>query len=247
MKLYGLIGYPLGHSFSCNFFNEKFRTEQTDARYTNFSIPTIEEFPQIIASHPLLNGLNVTIPYKEAVIPFLDRLSDEAEAIGAVNVIKFERQEKRLSLTGYNSDVTGFERSIMPLLKSHHTHALIMGTGGASKAVDYALRRMGIHTQLVSRNRRDEHTITYEEVTPQLLEEYSVIVNCTPAGMYPHTDKCPNLPYHALTPHHLLYDLIYNPECTLFMRKGLDEGATVKNGMDMLRLQALEAWEIWNK
>lgn len=247
MKKFGLIGYPLGHSFSRNFFNEKFQSENIDAEYVNFEIPTIEDFPQVIVSNPTLEGLNVTIPYKEKVIPYLNELAPDAAAIGAVNVIKFERNKGKLKLIGHNSDVIGFTRSIEPLLESFHTKALILGTGGASKAINYGFKTLGIETLFVSRSAHNEHTITYSELTPEIMDEYKIIVNCTPVGMYPQADKCPEIPYEYLTPRHLLYDLLYNPNTTLFMRKGSEHGAVVKNGLEMLLLQAFGAWDIWNK
>ncbi len=243
MNTYGLIGYPLGHSFSRKFFTEKFEKEGIDAQYLNFEIPSIEDFPNIIQSHPNLRGLNVTIPYKQQVMQYLDEISPEAKAIGAVNVIKIAPLWK---LGGYNSDVIGFVNSIRPLLKPHHRKALILGTGGASKAIHYGLReKLGMDTLFVSRTGR-EGIITYDDVTAEVLKEYTIIVNCSPVGMYPHVDECPTLPYEAMTERHLLYDLVYNPEETLFMKKGATYGATVKNGLEMLHLQALAAWEIWN-
>ena len=227
MKKFGLIVYPLGHSFSRNFFNEKFQSENIDAEYVNFEIPTIEDFPQVIVSNPTL--------------------APDAAAIGAVNVIKFERNKGKLKLIGHNSDVIGFTRSIEPLLESFHTKALILGTGGASKAINYGLKTLGIETLFVSRSAHNEHTITYSELTPEIMDEYKIIVNCTPVGMYPQADKCPEIPYEYLTPRHLLYDLLYNPNTTLFMRKGSEHGAVVKNGLEMLLLQAFGAWNIWNK
>ena len=247
MKKFGLIGYPLGHSFSKNFFNEKFHSENIDAEYVNFEIPSIDEFPKIIAANPTLAGLNVTIPYKEKIISYLDEVDKDAAAIGAVNVIKFESNKGKQKLVGYNSDVMGFSRSIEPLLESYHTKALILGTGGASKAVDYGLRKLGLSTLFVSRSKHNDQTITYDELTPALMDEYKVIVNCTPVGMYPQADKCPSIPYECLTPKHLLYDLLYNPDTTLFMKKGSEQGAVVKNGLEMLLLQAFGAWDIWNR
>ena len=243
-----MIGYPLGHSFSRNFFNEKISVGEYRCGVRKTSkIPTIEDFPQVIVSNPTLEGLNVTIPYKEKVIPFLNELTPDAAAIGAVNVIKFERNKGKLKLIGHNSDVIGFTRSIEPLLESFHTKALILGTGGASKAINYGLKTLGIETLFVSRSAHNEHTITYSELTPEIMDEYKIIVNCTPVGMYPQADKCPEIPYEYLTPRHLLYDLLYNPNTTLFMRKGSEHGAVVKNGLEMLLLQAFGAWDIWNK
>ena len=247
MKKYGLIGYPLGHSFSRNFFNEKFNSENIDAEYINFEIPTIDEILKIVVSNPELNGFNVTIPYKEQIIEYLDEIDDDAKEIGAVNVVKVEHYGGKIKLTGYNSDYVGFSQSIEPLLESRHNKALVLGTGGASKAIDYALRKMGIETLFVSRSRHDDRTITYSEITPEIINEYKLIVNCTPVGMYPKADECPDIPYELLTPEHLLYDLHYNPNTTLFMKKGSDYGAVVKNGLEMLLLQAFVAWDIWNQ
>ena len=249
MNTYGLIGYPLGHSFSRKFFTEKFATEGIDAQYLNFEIPSIEEFPNIIKNNPTLRGLNVTIPYKQQVMQYLDDISEEAKAIGAVNVVKCQLSTVncQLHLTGYNSDVIGFVNSIKPLLKPHHKKALILGTGGASKAIRYGLeKKLGMKTLFVSRSAR-EGMITYEEVTAEVLKEYEVIVNCSPVGMYPHVDECPALPYEALNENNLLYDLVYNPLETLFMKKGAAQGATVKNGLEMLHLQAIASWEFWEK
>ena len=247
MKKFGLIGYPLGHSFSRNFFNEKFHSELIDAEYVNFEIPTIEDLPKVIAANPNLAGFNVTIPYKEQVIPFLDAIDKDAEAIGAINVVKVQHVKGKVVLTGFNSDVMGFVQSIESMLEPQHKKALILGTGGASKAINHGLHQLGLETLFVSRNRHDEHTITYEEITPAIMDEYKVIVNCTPIGMYPKADECPNIPYEYLTPKHLLYDLLYNPDTTLFMKKGSDKGAVVKNGLEMLLLQAFGSWDIWNK
>lgn len=245
MDKYGLIGYPLGHSFSQSYFNEKFQNEGIDALYENFEIPSIESFPEIIDTNPNLRGLNVTIPYKEKVISYLDIVSPEAREIGAVNVIKIEHKGKKSYLTGYNSDVIGFTRSIEPLIEKYHKKALILGTGGASKAVRYGLKALGLETIFVSRYRKPD-TICYDDVTAEVIKEYNVIVNCTPLGMFPHTDECPALPYETMDTHTLLYDLIYNPDETMFMQKGAEHGATVKNGLEMLLLQAFASWEFWN-
>ncbi len=249
MNTYGLIGYPLGHSFSRKFFTEKFAKEGIDAQYLNFEIPSIEEFPNIIKNNPTLRGLNVTIPYKQQVMQYLDEISEEAKAIGAVNVVKCQLSTVncQLHLTGYNSDVIGFVESIKPLLKPHHKKTLILGTGGASKAIRYGLeKKLGMKTLFVSRSAR-EGMITYEEVTAEVLKEYEVIVNCSPVGMYPHVDECPALPYEAMNENNLLYDLVYNPLETLFMKKGAEQGATVKNGLEMLHLQAIASWKFWEK
>ena len=246
MDKYGLIGYPLQHSFSISYFNEKFQNEYINAKYINFEIPTIDALPEILASNPELKGLNVTIPYKEKVISFLDTVSPEARAIGAVNVIRVEHKGNDIVLKGYDSDLIGFTQSIQPMLRPYHKKALILGTGGASKAINYGLKSLGLDTVLVSRFERPG-TIQYEKITPEVIEEYNVIVNCTPCGMYPHFEECPNLPYEAMSNKTLLYDLIYNPDQTLFMKKGLRMGATVKNGLEMLLLQAFASWEFWQK
>lgn len=246
MQKYGLIGYPLKHSFSIEYFNEKFSSENIDAQYVNFEIPEIKDFPEVVEENPDLCGLNVTIPYKEQVIPYLDRLSPNAERIGAVNVIKIIREKKKITLEGHNSDIVGFSQSIKPLLMPYHQKALILGTGGAAKAICNGLHDFGIITQFVSRTGKQD-AITYEELTPAVMKEYKVIVNCTPVGMYPKVDFCPQIPYNELTNEHLLYDLLYNPNETLFMRKGAEYGAITKNGLEMLLLQAFISWEIWNK
>lgn len=243
MKQYGLIGYPLTHSFSKGFFSEKFEREKiTDATYDVFPLQRIELFKELCEREKNLAGLNVTIPYKEQIIPYLDELDEEAKAIGAVNTIKFT-SGKRI---GYNSDCFGFEKSILPLLKPHHTAALILGTGGASKAVEYVLHKLGIPFQFVSRH-KSKSTITYQELDTVVVQYSTLIINCSPVGMYPHTDEVPDIPYEALTEKHLLYDLIYNPEETHFLKKGRQMGAQTKNGLEMLYLQAERSWEIWNR
>lgn len=249
MDLYGLIGHPLGHSFSARFFAEKFSREGIDAEYRNFDIPAAEGLPAIVAAHPALRGLNVTIPHKQAVIPLLDSLSDEAREIGAVNVIRVRRDGPRVRLEGHNSDVIGFSRSIAPLLGPHHRRALVLGTGGASRAVVRGLRRLGVEPAYVSRARREGLPVayTYDELTPEVMAAHTVVVNCSPVGMFPHVDDAPRIPYDRLTPRHLLYDLVYNPLQTAFLRLGAERGAAVKNGLEMLRLQALAAWEIWQE
>lgn len=247
MKKFGIIGYPLGHSFSPGYFNEKFANEGIDAHYDKYELPVITDLQAIIDYTPDLCGFNVTIPYKEKVMSYLDNVSPEARAIGAVNVVKVTRKDGDTPyLEGYNSDVIGFMRSIEPLLDKHHKKALVLGTGGASKAVSYGLHQFGIETVLVSRSQKDK-TIQYQQITPELLNEYTVIVNCTPCGMAPHFNECPGIPYEALTKQHLLYDLVYNPDETLFLKKGKAQGALTKNGLEMLLLQAEAGWEIWNK
>lgn len=247
MKQYGLIGFPLKHSFSKQFFTEKFKQENIDSEYLNFEISDIKNFAEIINSNPNLAGLNVTIPYKEAVIPFLDELVPEAKEIGAINVITISQKDNRPYLTGYNSDVIGFQQSIAPLInKNIHKKALILGTGGASKAVERGLKNIGIETTYVSR-KKSFGILTYEELNQHTFEEYKIIVNSTPLGTFPNVDEAPEIPYQYLTNDHLLYDLVYNPTETKFLRMGKEAGAEIKNGAEMLELQALAAWDIWNK
>ena len=247
MDKYGLIGYPLGHSFSISYFNQKFKDEDIDAVYENFEIPSIDLLPEVLDSNPNLKGLNVTIPYKQKVIPYLDSISPEARAIGAVNVIKVVHNGKNIKLKGYNSDVIGFTQSIEPMLEPRfHKKALILGTGGASKAIDYGLKSLGLETVFVSRYERPG-TIQYDKITPEVVQEYNVIVNCTPLGMYPKTEECPQLPYEAMDSRTILYDLIYNPDETMFMKRGAQYGANVKNGLEMLLLQAFASWEFWHE
>ncbi|MDE6654381.1 MAG: shikimate dehydrogenase [Muribaculaceae bacterium] len=249
-QIYGLIGYPLGHSFSRDYFNKKFETEGINAEYVNFEIPTIEEFPSVVARNSNLSGLNVTIPYKEKVISMLDALDATAEAIGAVNVIKVIRNSRGqiAKLKGFNSDVIGFMDSIRDLLRPYHKKALVLGTGGASKAVSYGLRQLGVEPTCVSRTKA-EGRYTYHGLSlhPEIVSEHMVIVNTTPLGMYPNVDKCPDLPYDYITPEHLCYDVLYNPDTTLFMRKCAEHGATTKNGLEMLLMQAFAAWNIWRQ
>ena len=244
MTRYGLIGYTLGHSFSKKFFSEKFEREGINARYDLYELKTIGEFTSL-KSIDNLQGLNVTIPYKEQVISFLDQLDATAAEIGAVNVIKFIREGENCILKGYNSDVTGFTKSIHPYLNPLHTKALILGTGGASKAIDYALRKMGLEVKFVSRN-PNANQFSYRNLSDEILSEYRVIVNASPVGMYPHVDECPDISYEALTPEHLLFDAVYNPAETMFLRKGKEQGAVTLNGEEMLIGQAEAAWEIWN-
>ena len=247
MDKYGLIGYPLGHSFSISYFNQKFQDEGIDAVYENFEIPDVDLLNEVVDSNPNLKGLNVTIPYKEKVMQYLDTISPEARAIGAVNVIRVTHEGTKIKLKGYNSDVIGFTQSIEPMLdKKWHKKALILGTGGASKAIDYGLRNLGLETVFVSRYERPG-TIQYETITPEVVKDYNVIVNCTPVGMYPKTEECPKLPYEAMDSHTILYDLIYNPDETLFMKRGAEHGAQVKNGLEMLLLQAFASWEFWHE
>lgn len=237
----GLIGYPLSHSFSKGYFSEKFKKENIPHhQYETYPIEKIELVENLMNNEGL-SGLNVTIPYKEVVIPFLNELDDTAQEIGAVNTIKIRNGKK----VGYNTDCYGFQKSFEKHLQPHHKKALVLGTGGASKAVIYALKQLGIDYKYVSRT-ATEQNLSYEQVTPELLKEYTVIINTSPVGMYPNVDTFPPLPYDALTKDHYLYDLVYNPEVTTFLQYGLNAGATIKNGLDMLYLQAEKAWEIWD-
>jgi len=245
MDKYGLIGYPLGHSFSITYHNQRFADEGINAKYFNYEIPSIDNLTEVLDLNPELKGLNVTIPYKQKVMEYLDYISPEARAIGAVNVIRVIHEGKNTILKGYNSDVIGFTQSIEPMLEEYHKKALILGTGGASKAINYGLKSLGLETIFVSRYRRPG-TICYEDITPEVIKEYNVIVNCTPLGMYPKTEECPFLPYEAMDEKNILYDLIYNPDETMFMKKGAEHGANVKNGLEMLLLQAFASWEFWN-
>lgn len=247
-KLYGLIGYPLGHSFSMEYFNEKFESENINAEYMNFEIEDIGDLMEVIAEYPNLCGLNVTYPYKEQVLPYLTSIDDAAKAIGAVNVIKITRgpKDNDVELRGYNSDTIGFMKSVEPFVNENRKKAMVLGTGGASKAVTYALSKLGIEVMLVSRQ-KSAATHTYDELTKAMVNEHKIIVNATPLGMFPHTDTCPDFPYRFLGKSHLCYDLIYNPDVTLFMQKSKAAGAEVKNGLEMLLLQAFAAYDIWTK
>lgn len=243
---YGIIGYPLGHSASQTFFNKKFTEEGIDAEYFKYQIPDISEFPAIIKANPELKGMNVTIPYKEKVIAYLDDLDEDTRQIGAVNVIKFIREGERLTLKGFNSDLVGFQNSIKPLIEPQHTHALVLGTGGASKAVRQALKNLGIEYRFVSRTKSDDSVFTYDELDKNIIEKYKLIVNTSPLGTYPDVGNCPAIPYEYLTSDHLLYDLVYNPSLTKFLELGQKRGAQIKNGKEMLVLQAVAAWNIWS-
>ena len=247
-KEYGIIGFPLGQSASPAFFNNKFANEGIDAEYIPFEIESIEQLPGIIEQHPTLQGFNVTIPYKLQVMKYLEGLSPAAEGIQAVNVVKVERDaDGTPHLYGHNSDVIGFTRSLEPLVEGKHTKALILGTGGVSKAVAYSLVQLGIEYIFVSRKASD-NAIAYEQLTAEIMQSHTLIINCTPLGMVGHgVDLCPEIPYEQLSEKHLLYDIVYNPENTLFLQKGTAQGAATKSGYEMWYLQALASWEIWNK
>lgn len=242
-KKFGLLGKNISYSFSKGYFTEKFKQLNLEKHtYVNFDLQQIQDFPLTLEDNNI-KGINVTIPYKEEVLKYLDVLDKTAKKIGAVNTIKFT---KRGNLKGYNSDVVGFENSIKPLLKKHHKNALILGTGGASKAIAYALKKNNIKFKFVSRNPSSKKEISYESLSEKKLTKYTVIINCTPLGTSPDIEKSPNIPYQFLTKNHLLFDLIYNPEVSTFLSKGKEKGATIKNGYEMLQLQAEESWRIWN-
>lgn len=244
--MFGLIGKKLSHSFSADFFNKKFQKEGIDEEYRLFPIPDIDDFPLLLALNPDLKGLNVTIPYKQQVIPFLSEISEEAKKIGAVNVIKIISENENITLKGYNTDVIGFRDSLIPLLHENVKEALILGTGGASKAVAYVLDSLGIKYTFVSRNPKAGQ-IAYSSITPEIISKNLLIVNTTPLGMFPNIEEYPEIPYQYLTPEHICYDLIYNPAETQFMKNSALNGAQVKNGLEMLELQALAAWDIWTE
>ena len=245
MNSYGLIGFPLGHSFSEKYFTEKFEKECLPGNsFRLFPIQNISSLPSLLQAETDLKGLAVTIPYKESVIPFIDSLEGDAKQIAAVNCIKISGKK----LTGYNTDVIGFERSLIPLLDNSNIKALVLGTGGSSKAVQFVLKRMGVHFLVVSRavNGRNGF-IQYNTIDEKILSDYRLIINCTPVGMYPNSNEYPQIPYQFLSQKNILYDLIYSPEQTVFLTKGLEKGATIKNGFEMLVLQAEENWRIWNE
>lgn len=246
MRHFGLVGYPLGHSFSKSFFAEKFSREDIEAEYLNFELPNIEQFPELIKKNTLLEGLNVTIPYKQTIIPYLDELDSEAKSVGAVNVIRIQKKEGKTWLKGFNSDIIGFRESLLPLLKPWHTKALVLGTGGASLAICHVLNELNIRWIKVSRTPSKE-MLGYKDINKEILHEMPLVVNCTPLGTFPHTNTCPDLPYEALTSRNLLYDLVYNPQKTLFLKKGEEQGATIKNGLQMLHLQAIASWKFWTE
>ncbi len=245
MHQFGLIGYPLGHSFSASFFTEKFEEEGIDAIYRNFPLETIRMFKDLVKHEKELVGLNVTVPYKQEVINYLDSLSPTAQSIQAVNTISFRRSKGKLELVGDNTDVIGFRRSLEQHLKTHHTSALVLGTGGSSKAVLYVLDQLGINHTRVSRTGGDDR-ISYEELNVEMLSKNTLVINTTPLGMVPRVETYPPMPYEALTARHLLFDLVYNPEKSKFLSTGEGYGADIVNGHDMLIYQAEASWEIWN-
>lgn len=245
-RLFGLIGYPLGHSFSVPYFKQKFEKEQINAEYRNYPLEQISQFEELIKKEAALVGLNVTVPYKQKIIPYLDALHPTARSIGAVNTIFFCRKEGRLSLLGYNSDVLGFERSLKEHLGKGHRKALVLGSGGSAKAVEYVLKALGIDFQVVSR-KGGAGLLSYEQLSEDIVKQHTLIINTTPLGMHPAVDACPEIPYEALGSEHLLFDLIYNPAKTRFLSLGEEQGTRIVNGSDMLIYQAEGSWEIWNK
>ncbi len=242
--LYGLLGQNISYSFSRGYFKEKFKKLNLEnSSYVNFDVQSIHEFPDVVKDNiNALKGMNVTIPYKEEVFKYLDFIDKEAETIGAVNTIKITKGGK---LKGYNTDCIGFEKSLQPLLNKFHKKALILGTGGASKAIAYSLKKLGLSYQFVSRSPK-KGGVSYEEIDKEIIEQHTLIINSTPLGTYPDVEDCPNIPYKYIGKQHILYDLIYNPEETTFLNKGKVQGAVVKNGLEMLVIQAEEAWRIWN-
>ncbi len=243
MRQFGLIGYPLSHSFSKKFFSDKFIAENIlDAQYELYPIEKIEQFPDLVKSLPNLVGINVTIPYKEKVMQYLDHLSDVVAETGACNCIHHVEGK----LTGYNTDVIGFEKSLLKKLNSTHQKALVLGTGGAAKAVFYVLRKLGIEYLVVSRNGGGT-ALSYQELNVKILDEYTLIINTTPLGMHPHVEAAPDIPYEFISSKHYLFDLVYNPAKTVFLTKGEKQGAAIENGADMLIDQAEASWEIWNQ
>ncbi len=243
IRLFGLIGYPLSHSFSKRYFTGKFEQEGlTDCRFENFSIASIDELPAILKANPQLEGLAVTIPYKQQVLQYIDD-TNIPSGLRACNCIKISGKE----LLGYNTDHSGFQKSIESLLQPHHRKALILGNGGATAAVAFAFDQLGIETAIVSRQLHDGSTMTYAEMNEEVMREFTIIVNTTPLGMFPAIGDCPPIPYELLTSTHLLYDLVYNPEKTIFLQKGEKRGAVIKNGEEMLVIQAEENWKIWNQ
>jgi shikimate dehydrogenase len=245
MKQFGLIGFPLGHSFSKRYFTEKFDREGVDAQYDLYPLSRIEEF-EALKDNETLCGVNVTIPYKEQIFKYLDEVDETAAKIGAVNVVKFIRSEGKLKLKGYNSDAIGFEESIKPFLQSYHTKALILGTGGASKAIDFTLQKLGLETIFVSRIAK-ANVLSYEMLNAEIMADFLVVVNASPVGTFPHIDECPKIPYQFLTNKHLIFDAVYNPAETLFLKKAWEMGAKGINGEAMLVGQAEAAWDIWRE
>ena len=242
MRTFGLLGFPLSHSFSQKYFSEKFIRENiSTCEFKNFSIKDIEKFPSLLKSNATLCGLSITIPHKQTVMKYLDEINSIAKEVGAVNCIRINKNKKT---KGFNTDIVGFEKSMRPILKPYHSRALVLGTGGAAKAVGFILDKLKIKFKYVSRK---SGQISYAELNRSVLSKFLLIINTTPLGMFPNINKCPDIPYEFITSKHLLYDLTYNPEESLFLKKGKEKGAQTKNGLEMLQLQADEAWRIWNE
>lgn len=243
-RLFALIGFPLAHSFSERYFTNKFNEEGIDdANFKSFSFEDINHITTLIKTHPNLKGFAITIPHKKVILPFLQEITDDVNTMGASNCVRIENGKP----SGYNTDVVGFEKSFLKKLLPHHTKALILGSGGAAAAVEFVLRKLNIDYRFVSRNKSIEtNNLTYAELTPEIIEEYTVIINTTPLGTFPNIDAAADIPYHLLTPKHYLFDLVYNPAETKFLRLGKEQGAVVENGYEMLELQAEENWKIWN-
>ena len=248
MDIYGLIGKPLGHSFSGDYFLQKFEKKHIDAEYRLWEMDEIPDLHVFAREHPQLRGLNITIPYKRTIVPTLDKLHAPAQIIGSVNVVKVERNSGEIFLKGYNTDVIGFEKSLKPLIKGRkQLRALILGTGGSAHSVAFVLRKLGIYFYYITRRPKKLEMLGYSWITPAIMDEFQLIVNTSPVGMFPDTEHAPVIPYEMLTPRHILFDLIYNPEETLFLKRGKAQGAVVKNGLEMLKTQAEESWKIWKK
>lgn len=246
MKTYGLIGKSLSHSFSKDFFESKFKRENLqNVRYLNFELAEIEDLPNLIEKHPDLVGLNVTIPYKISVIKYLDFIDKDAKFIGAVNTININRKKKKVELEGFNTDAFGFYHALYQHIKPFHKKALILGSGGAAKAISYVMNKFGISISEVSRHPLKSYQMSYRMINKETILNHTIIINTTPLGMYPNTDSYADIPYEFLTKDHILFDLVYNPSETLFLKMGKKQGAITLNGMEMLQLQAAKSWEIW--
>jgi shikimate dehydrogenase len=247
MQLFGLIGFPVSHSFSARYFAEKFSNEEiSNTEYRLFPLEDISQLPTLIENNHELQGFNVTIPHKVGILPYLDQVTPEAAEVGAVNCVKISRNISGIQLIGYNTDAFGFRESSIPFLKPHHKNALVLGTGGASKAVCYSLKSLNIHYTLVSRSPGKSDVIQYNQITEKIIHDNLLIINTTPLGQFPDIEACPEIPYKFLSNKHLLFDLIYNPVRTQFLEKGLGYDASILNGQQMLQLQAEKSWEIWN-
>lgn len=248
MRLFGLIGNPLSHSFSAKYFAKKFESENiADADYRLFPLNDISEITALIGFLTDLQGFNITIPYKLAILPYLNHITDAAKSVGAVNCVKIERNASGMILTGYNTDIYGFRESLLPVLKPFHRKALVLGTGGAAKAVCYTLHELGIEYSLVSRSENGQTILNYSQLSQKIISDNPLIINTSPVGTYPEIEKCPDIPYQFLSSRHLLFDLVYNPSETKFLKLGSEAGAAILNGSKMLELQAEKSWEIWNE